>query len=246
MPPNNGWTRRAKHMPFARYRHGWPGTVSHLQLRTVPGAKLWKNPSLSYLPKGASGYEKIGTVIAAPEPHTVKVAVDSAVYWPLYKKTLVEVRHHLCHDETNSVCLGDIVHIRSVERLAERQAYTVDHIVKPNIEGRLRENMGLSPIPDTERQLGVRRKKLKRTESKLEGVMQRILQRYRPEAEMLTRLQVWRQTGHNVRGAQRDARMRLDAEQRKKERMVLTIKARAARQAYEAAQATAVDAPLAS
>eukprot|EP00667_Euglena_gracilis_P020657 EG_transcript_22412 len=226
-------SRQARHMPLSRLLKGKKGTISKTLVGGIQEFQAKKEFSL-VLPKGSSGFEKIGTVckISRITPKTVWVACDSPVYWPKYGRTFLKSNRIRAHNETESLAIGDIVHMTAVAKMEDKKAHNVDYVVKPNLEARLRRLQGLPDIPESVYRYRKSKKRPKPPGTTIRSrVLKPIKDQYLQESPHLLQLGVWKDVGPNVRGLQRDQDRREQQELRKMER--LAIRARIMAEAAE-------------
>jgi len=229
--------RQARHMPLDRLIHGRKGTITKTLTGGLPQYQEWKETSM-LLPKGSSGYEKIGTVsrISSRDPKTVWVSTDSPVYWPDFGRTFKKMSRFRAHDETESLAVGDIVHMHSVPRMAEDKAHVVDYVIKPNLEARLRQMIGLPQIPEQLIYYPASKKRPKPPgTTKRSRALKPIKELYLTESQKLLEANIWDGVGLNVRGLLRDQERRANQAQRKME--FLAVKAKTMAEAKAADKA---------
>uniref|UniRef100_A0A7S1N9U9 30S ribosomal protein S17, chloroplastic n=1 Tax=Eutreptiella gymnastica TaxID=73025 RepID=A0A7S1N9U9_9EUGL len=212
--------QNAKHIPKLQLLKGKVATLSKTLMKGVEPFRADKEIS-RILPKGVSGYEKIGTIVAT-YGKTVTIAVTNPVYYPRYKRTFVQTSRIKAHDETECLIEGDIVHMHSIPRQAKDKAYNVDYIIKPNIEGRLRLQLGLRAVPEPLKMYPTSKSRAKpKGTTKRSRALQPIKERYMAECPFLERAGVLRRIGFNVKMMILDEDRRQSRARRKLERLAL-------------------------
>eukprot|EP01006_Ploeotia_vitrea_P019696 TRINITY_DN51934_c0_g1_i1.p1 TRINITY_DN51934_c0_g1~~TRINITY_DN51934_c0_g1_i1.p1 ORF type:complete len:303 (-),score=13.12 TRINITY_DN51934_c0_g1_i1:219-1127(-) len=125
--------------------------IGQSRLRHCKYVQWHKSPN-SFLPKGMSGYEKIGTVVNSKSSKTVIVSCDNLKYIRNFRRTFIRSKRFMAHDPSNQLLEGDIVHMVSCPKVySKNKRYIVDYVIKPNLEARARLAIGLPPVPPPEK-----------------------------------------------------------------------------------------------
>lgn len=73
---------------------------------------------------------RVGRVVSDKADKTIKVAVESKVSHPLYKKTIKKTQKYTAHDELGEAGMGDVVEIMETRPLSKMKRWRLNKVIE--------------------------------------------------------------------------------------------------------------------
>jgi small subunit ribosomal protein S17 len=73
---------------------------------------------------------RVGQVVSDKAEKTIKVAVESRVSHPLYKKIIKQTKKYTAHDDQNEAGIGDTVEIVETRPLSKTKRWRLTRVIE--------------------------------------------------------------------------------------------------------------------